>query len=66
MATHTYETTPNHPGQKPRRFVVEQKMSEPPLKVNPNTPVRRSTTDCSSGIPHGASILSMKVKRSKG
>lgn len=65
MATYIYETIPNNPRQKPRRFEVEQRMSEPPLKEDPQTglPVRRIITGGSGIVTHGASILSMKTKK---
>jgi len=67
MATYVYETIPNNPKEKPRRFEFEQKMSDPPLKVEPRTgvPVRRVIVGGSGLVTHGASILSMKVRRSK-
>ena len=67
MATYVYETIPGNPKEKPRRFEFEQKMSDPPLKVEPKTgvPVRRVIVGGSGLVTHGASILSMKVRRSK-
>jgi predicted nucleic acid-binding Zn ribbon protein len=67
MATYVYETIPNDPKEKPRRFEVEQKMSDPPLKTDPKTglPVRRVIVGGSGVVTHGASILSMKVPRSR-
>jgi hypothetical protein len=67
MATYVYETVPKNPGEKPRRFEVEQKMSDPPLKVDPKTglPVRRIIVGGSGLVTHGASILSMNVKKSR-
>jgi len=67
MATYVYETIPNDPKEKPRRFEFEQKMSDPPLKVEPKTglPVRRVIVGGSGLVTHGASILSMKVRRSR-
>jgi predicted nucleic acid-binding Zn ribbon protein len=67
MATYVYETIPNDPKIKPRRFEVEQKMSDPPLKADPETglPVRRVIVGGSGLVTHGASILSMNVKRSR-
>jgi predicted nucleic acid-binding Zn ribbon protein len=67
MATYVYETIPRNPKSKPRRFEIEQKMSDPPLKEDPKTglPVRRVITGGSGVVTHGASILSMNVKRSK-
>ena len=67
MATYIYETVPKNPKAKPRRFEVEQKMSAPALKTDPKTglPVRRVIVGGSGVVTHGASILSMKVPRSK-
>ena len=67
MATYVYETIPRNPKSKPRRFEIEQKMSDPPLKADPETglPVRRVIIGGSGIVTHGASILSMNVKRSK-
>jgi len=46
MATYIYETIPSKGGEKPRRFEVVQKMSDPPLTTDPKTgePVRRIIT----------------------
>ena len=67
MATYVYETVPNNPKVRPRRFEVEQKMSDPPLTKDPKTglPVRRVIVGGSGLVTHGASILSMNVKRSR-
>jgi hypothetical protein len=67
MATYVYETIPSNPKEKPWRFEFEQKMSDPPLKVEPKTglPVRRVIVGGSGLVTHGASILSMKVRRSR-
>lgn len=67
MATYVYETIPKGAKEKPRRFEVEQKMSDPPLKVDPQTglPVRRVIVGGSGLVTHGASILSMNVRRSR-
>jgi predicted nucleic acid-binding Zn ribbon protein len=67
MATYVYETIPKNPKERPRRFEVEQKMSDRPLKKDPKTgePVRRIIVGGSGLVTHGASILSMKVKRSR-
>lgn len=61
MATYVYETVPSKKGQRPRRFEVEQKMSDPPLTKDPETglPVRRVITGGSGNIMRGTSILSM-------
>ena len=67
MATYVYETVPSNPKVRPRRFEVEQKMSDPPLKVDPESglPVRRVIVGGSGLVTHGASILSMNVKRGR-
>lgn len=65
MATYVYETIPQKPGQKPRRFEIEQKMSENALTHDPKTgePVRRVIVG-GSFISRGTGILSMnKPKR---
>ena len=66
MTTYIYETIPKNPKHKPKRFEVEQKMSDPPLKKDPKTglPVKRVITGGSGVIFRGISILSMNnVKR---
>ncbi|MDA1274720.1 MAG: zinc ribbon domain-containing protein [Verrucomicrobia bacterium] len=67
MATYIYETIPGNPKSKPRQFEVQQKMSDPPLREDPETglPVRRVITGGSGNIYRGVSILSMNVKRSR-
>jgi len=67
MATYVYETIPRNAKEKPRRFEIEQRMSDPPLKMEPKTgvPVRRVIVGGSGLVTHGASILSMKVRRSR-
>ena len=67
MTTYIYETIPDDPKIAPRRFEVQQKMSDPPLKVDPESglPVRRVITGGSGNIMRGLSILSMNVKRSR-
>jgi len=64
MATYVYETIPANSQEQPRRFEVRQKMSDPPLKTDPQTgePVRRIITGGSGLVTHGASILSMKTR----
>ena len=61
MATYIYETVPNKKGQKPRRFEIEQKMSDPPLTKDPESglPVRRVITGGCGLVTRGTSILSM-------
>jgi predicted nucleic acid-binding Zn ribbon protein len=43
MTTYVYETIPQKPNDKPRRFEVRQTMGDAPLKKHPETgaPVRR-------------------------
>lgn len=67
MATYIYETIPRNKKQKSRRFEVEQKMSDPPLVKDPKTglPVRRVIVGGCGLVTHGASILSMNVKKSR-
>lgn len=66
MATYIYETIPDKKGVKPRRFEVQQKMSDPPLTQDPETglPVKRVITGGCGTVFRGTSILSMNnVKR---
>jgi predicted nucleic acid-binding Zn ribbon protein len=67
MATYVYETIPKNPKGKPRRFEVQQKMSDPALTKDPETglPVRRVIIGGSGWITHGTSILSMKSPRGR-
>lgn len=67
MAIYIYETIPRKKGQKPRRFEVEQRMSDAPLTKDPKTglPVRRVITGGSGLVTHGASILSMNRPRKR-
>ncbi len=67
MATYVYETIPQNAKQKPRRFEVVQKMSDPALTKDPETgePIRRVIVGGSGWVTHGASILSMKVPRGR-
>lgn len=67
MAIYVYETVPRHAKEKPRRFEIEQRMSDPPLTQHPQTgqKVRRVIVGGSGLVTHGASILSMRVPRSR-
>ena len=67
MATYTYETIPKSPKSKPRRFEVQQKMTEPALTVDPTTgeAIRRVITGGTGNIYRGTSILSMNSPRSR-
>ena len=67
MATYTYETIPKSPKSKPRRFELQQKMTEPSLTVDPKTgePIRRVITGGTGNIYRGTSILSMNAPRSR-
>jgi predicted nucleic acid-binding Zn ribbon protein len=68
MTTYIYETIPEKPGEEPRRFEVQQKMSDPPLKTDPETglPVKRVITGGSGVVFHGPSIMSMNTKGGRG
>ena len=66
MAIYVYETITEGTKKKPRRFEIEQKMSDPPLKKHPQTgeKIKRIIVGGSGGfITHGASILSMNTKK---
>ncbi len=67
MSTYIYETIPKKSGQKPRRFEVQQKMSDPALTHDPETglPCKRVITGGTGNIMRGPSILSMNVPRGK-
>lgn len=67
MATYIYETIPATSRQKPRRFEVEQKMSDKALTHDPKSglPVRRVITGGSGIVTHGPSILSMKSRKGR-
>ena len=67
MATYVYETIPATPDEAPRRFEVQQKMSDPPLTTDPQTgqPVRRVIVGGSGLVTHGASIMSMNTKKGR-
>ena len=67
MATYVYETIPSKKGERPRRFEVQQKMSDPPLEKDPETgkPCKRIIVGGSGWVTHGASIMSMNVKGGK-
>lgn len=65
MATYVYETIPKSPKQKPKRFELQQKMSDPALTKHPETgePIRRVIVGGSGWVTHGAGILSMNTKK---
>lgn len=66
MATYVYETIPQKKGEKPRRFEVQQSMSEDALTKDPETgaPCKRVITGGVGNIYRGTSILAMnKPKR---
>jgi predicted nucleic acid-binding Zn ribbon protein len=67
MAIYVYETVPSRAKERPRRFEIEQRMSDPPLTQHPQTgqPVRRVIVGGSGLVTHGASILSMRVPRAR-
>ncbi|MBM3877335.1 MAG: zinc ribbon domain-containing protein [Verrucomicrobia bacterium] len=68
MTTYTYETIPKKKGQKPRRFEVQQNMSDPPLTKDPETglAVKRVITGGSGNCFRGLSILSMNRPKRRG
>ena len=68
MTTYIYETIPSDPDEEPRRFEVQQKMSDPPLETDPETglPVKRIITGGTGVVFHGPSIMSMNTKGSRG
>ncbi len=65
MATYVYETIPKSSKQKPKRFELQQRMSEPALTKHPETgePIRRVIVGGSGWVTHGAGILSMNTKK---
>ena len=67
MATYVYETIPANSDEKPRRFEVQQKMSDPPLTTDPVTgqPVRRIIVGGSGLVTHGTSIMSMNTRKGR-
>jgi len=67
MATYVYETIPSNPDEKPRRFEVQQRMSDAPLTTDPQTGelVRRVIVGGSGWITHGSSILSMNTRKGR-
>ena len=65
MPVYTYETIPQKKGQKVRRFEVEQRMSDDPLKKHPKTgrPVQRVSTGGAGTIFGGLSVMAMNRKK---
>ena len=65
MPIYTYETIPQKKGQKVRRFELEQRMSDKPLKKDPKTgqPVQRVITGGSGTIFGGLSVMAMNRKK---
>ena len=65
MPIYTYETITKKPGQRVRRFEVEQRMSDDPLKKDPKTglPVKRGITGGSGTIFGGLSVMAMNRKK---
>ena len=55
MPIYVYETIPARPGDEPRRFELQQRMADAPLKTDPETglPVRRVITG-GLEIPRGS------------
>ena len=67
MATYVYETIPENADEKPRRFEVQQKMTEDALTHDPESglPVKRVITGGCGIVTHGTSIPSMRSRGSK-
>ena len=67
MATYVYETIPDNPDEKPRRFELQQKMTDEALTHDPESglSVKRVITGGSGIVTHGTSILSMRSRGSK-
>ena len=65
MPTYVYETIPQKKGQKPKRYEIQQKMSEDALTHHHETgePIKRIVTGGSGWVTHGTSILSMNSKK---
>jgi putative FmdB family regulatory protein len=73
MATYVYETIPKNAKQKPRRFEVEQKMSDPPVSVCPKCKAKkverlisRTSFQLKGGGWYGDLYASSKPGSSKG
>jgi hypothetical protein len=56
MPTYVYETIPSDTNTAPRRFEVQQRMSDEPLRSDPETgePVRRVITGGIGVLTHSA------------
>ena len=67
MPIYTYQTIPQKKGQKVRRFEIEQRMSDDPLKKDPKSvlPVKRSITGGYGTIFGGLSVMAMNRKKGK-
>ena len=65
MPIYTYETIPKKKGQKVRRFEMEQRMSDEPLKKDPKTglPVQRVITGGSGTNLGGLSVMAINRKK---
>ena len=67
MPIYTYQTIPAKKGQRVRRFEIEQRMSDEPLKKDPKTglPVKRIITGGSGTIFGGLSVMAMNRKKGR-
>ena len=67
MPIYTYQTIPRKKGQRVRRFEIEQRMSDDPLKKDPKTglPVKRIITGGAGTIFGGLSVMAMNRKKGK-
>ena len=67
MPIYTYQTIPRKKGHRVRCFEVEQRMSDEPLKKDPETglPVKRVITGGSGTIFGGLSVMAMNRKKGK-
>ena len=67
MPIYTYQPIPRKKGQRVRRFEVEQRMSDEPLKKDPETclPVKCVITGGSGTIFGGRSVMAMNRKKGK-
>ncbi len=68
MATYTYETIPQNPEEKPRRFEVQQSMKEDPLTHDLETgeAVRRVISGGLGYINHSSDKTSTTPSQSHG
>ncbi|MEM7385354.1 MAG: zinc ribbon domain-containing protein [Verrucomicrobiota bacterium] len=67
MPIYIYETIPEKEGEEPRRFEVEQRMTDDALTLDPETglKVKRVITGGAGVIFNGPSIMSMNTGKGK-